>query len=799
MFNNRTILGAIDEFDRFPMVIPLPSSSNVPEGLRKLTRYFRPPDAIRTDNGPEFQTIAWGKVLADLRIGINDFAPPYTPTKNSRIARFWRTAAGKVRAMMHGVDERVTDIAYMAAAYLYAIRARKFRGEQDLVSPNERRLKRKPNTAKLRRFGTLCFVHDFLVTNKHVPRWTAAIFLGYTPKGSSFLVGRWNKKGEFVLAESGHVKFLEQYKVSRLEHLKDPLLCDLIAQAEEDELVTDIMEAPWGTGHFLRELKAAPTDAPGPSSSLIPVLAESEISSVALDCEPKSVVAQPPPGDTGTRSTSPPRALGGNAHAEARPAITDGSPSRGQTPGGTSEDSAAERHDSEILAAPRKRGRPRGSKDTKPRKPRKSRDAARVLALHVREFRRVCAAKKKIQYVDAQARDSVPANERRSGPISRKEATKGPEAQLWAAADAAEMAGLRRKKVWREVERSRDSQILKTRPTRCHMIRVRKRCGRRKSRLVADGSTQGLDKEETFSPTPTIASMRAQLVHACQHNWDIDGADVTQAFLCATLPQARLIQLPQEVLQDGESPVKIAERALYGLQEAPRAWNLEVHDKLVSWGWIALPRERGVYYRLDSDGNLAAMLVCYVDDIIATARKPKISTDPTAKSYIDQLNAEYGTTRMAIAETKLDNGDTRHSFDFVGVDIDITYRPIASGEKHIVGLKFKGERRVRKILQKYGFENARPKATPAVDRHRVLWREAIVKAEKGEPLDIDSETEPTDRIPLPPDIESEAEPCGESAPTGLLPVRPLLGELIFLCGASRPDLSEAAGSAAPAT
>ena len=57
-------------------------------------------------------------------------------------------------------------------------------------------------------------------------------------------------------------------------------------------------------------------------------------------------------------------------------------------------------------------------------------------------------------------------------------------------------------------------------------------------------------------------------------------------------------------------------KALYGLRQAPRAWNSKLDATLVTLGFARCAEEHGVYVR--SEGQRRLLLGVYVDDLILT-------------------------------------------------------------------------------------------------------------------------------------------------------------------------------------
>lgn len=55
---------------------------------------------------------------------------------------------------------------------------------------------------------------------------------------------------------------------------------------------------------------------------------------------------------------------------------------------------------------------------------------------------------------------------------------------------------------------------------------------------------------------------------------------------------------------------------MYGLRQAPRAWNARLDSELIKFGFERNPLEHAVYRRKHSDGFL--LVGVYVDDLIIT-------------------------------------------------------------------------------------------------------------------------------------------------------------------------------------
>ena len=57
-------------------------------------------------------------------------------------------------------------------------------------------------------------------------------------------------------------------------------------------------------------------------------------------------------------------------------------------------------------------------------------------------------------------------------------------------------------------------------------------------------------------------------------------------------------------------------KALYGLRQAPRAWNTKLDSTLKEMGFKQSEHEHAIYRRINGDANL--LIEVYVDDLIIT-------------------------------------------------------------------------------------------------------------------------------------------------------------------------------------
>jgi hypothetical protein len=142
---------------------------------------------------------------------------------------------------------------------------------------------------------------------------------------------------------------------------------------------------------------------------------------------------------------------------------------------------------------------------------------------------------------------------------------------------------------------------------------------RHKARLVAKGYMQraDIDYDEVFAPVARLDSVRVLLAIAVHHSWEVHHLDMKRAFLNGHLTEEVYVSQPPGFVIDGmEGKVLRLNKALYGLRQAPRAWNAKLHNTLRSLGFTRSPSEHAVYARGEASSRL--LLGVYIDDLIVT-------------------------------------------------------------------------------------------------------------------------------------------------------------------------------------
>jgi hypothetical protein len=138
-----------------------------------------------------------------------------------------------------------------------------------------------------------------------------------------------------------------------------------------------------------------------------------------------------------------------------------------------------------------------------------------------------------------------------------------------------------------------------------------------KARLVAKGYVQkeGIDFSEVFAPMVRLESVRLLLAIVAHHSWEAHDMDVKSTFLNGDLKEVIYVQQPPSFIDDN-NPDKVLclHKALYGLRQAPRAWNAKLDSTLLSLGFKCCISKHGIYTRGNTERRLI-IGVC-VDDLI---------------------------------------------------------------------------------------------------------------------------------------------------------------------------------------
>ena len=143
-----------------------------------------------------------------------------------------------------------------------------------------------------------------------------------------------------------------------------------------------------------------------------------------------------------------------------------------------------------------------------------------------------------------------------------------------------------------------------------------------KACLVARGFIQreGIDFEEVFAPVARMESVRLLLALAAAKDWHAHHLDVKSSFLNGELAETVFVRQPLGfTIKGAEHRVLRLHKALYGLRQAPRAWNAKLNATLGELGFQRCATEHTLYTRRWGKEELVVGM--YVDDLIITGAR----------------------------------------------------------------------------------------------------------------------------------------------------------------------------------
>jgi hypothetical protein len=99
-----------------------------------------------------------------------------------------------------------------------------------------------------------------------------------------------------------------------------------------------------------------------------------------------------------------------------------------------------------------------------------------------------------------------------------------------------------------------------------------------------------------------LDSVHLLIALAAHEEWEVHHMDVKSAFLNGDLEEEVYVEQPAGFVVTGkEHKVFKLRKALYGLHQAPRAWNAKLDDTLLSLGFKRSPSEHAVYVRWNDE------------------------------------------------------------------------------------------------------------------------------------------------------------------------------------------------------
>ncbi len=266
-----------------------------------------------------------------------------------------------------------------------------------------------------------------------------------------------------------------------------------------------------------------------------------------------------------------------------------------------------------------------------------------------------------------------------------------------------------------------------------------------KARLVAQGFSQipGIHYSEVFTSTARFAAVRTVIALAAIEDLELEAVDISTAFLNGIIDKEVYMRIPDgfEVEgepRDGEDPKRWVVRllkGLYGIKQGPRLWALKLHSVLSTIGFQRIDCDYSVYvYRR---GDVKIFMPIHMDDLLLASNSlpelRKVKADLAAHFAIHDQGPVMS---MLGIKVKRDRGT------------------------HTISLSQPGY--IKSILDDFNMTDSNPAPTPMEENARLSMRMC---------LDTDE----------------------QKAQMAKVPYRELIGKLIYLAVATRPDISYAIG------
>lgn len=258
-----------------------------------------------------------------------------------------------------------------------------------------------------------------------------------------------------------------------------------------------------------------------------------------------------------------------------------------------------------------------------------------------------------------------------------------------------------------------------------------------KVRFVVKGysAIYGIDYNETAAPTMRMETFRTVAHVAAVNGWELHQVDIKTAFLRGKLEPGEEVYMkqPKGFEEPGlEDYIWELQKGLYGLPQGSRVWNKAMNKGMISLGFIRIKCEYCLYIRTTASGTILTGI--HVDDFLNA-----ISSSSEAAKFKRELASIWEIS---------DLGEARFC---VGIALE---RDLAN---HFIYLSQTAL--IDKILEQFNMTNCNPVSTP-MEAGLILSRYSDVVLTREEELELQH-----------------------------LPYRRLVGLLMYLAIATRPDIS----------
>lgn len=212
---------------------------------------------------------------------------------------------------------------------------------------------------------------------------------------------------------------------------------------------------------------------------------------------------------------------------------------------------------------------------------------------------------------------------------------KGPKGHFWTQAMQEEWNCLTENNAWEIVNRPTDKKILRSQWVFREKFDQLGNISKYKARLVADGSIQklGVDYVDNYSPVIRLSTLRTLLSYAAEKGLIAFSADFTLAYINGKLEREIFMEIPKGFEHNFETnKVCLLKRSIYGLKDSGLVWYQTLDKKLKSMQFKPLNSDKCVYKSETSE----IYLLLYVDDLIVLC-----NSESQYRSIIGELSSSF--------------------------------------------------------------------------------------------------------------------------------------------------------------
>ena len=317
-------------------------------------------------------------------------------------------------------------------------------------------------------------------------------------------------------------------------------------------------------------------------------------------------------------------------------------------------------------------------------------------------------------------------------PQTYEAALDSPLNKKWKEAINSEINSLKENKTWIETELPVGKKTIKTK----WIFKIKKNDKNEpykyKARLVAKGYSQkeGIDYNETFAPVVKIVSLRLILALAINEDLKVHHIDVSTAFLHGDLDEDVYIEIPQGINElTGKNKVLKLKKALYGLRQASKQWNVKIVNTLTALRLKKLESDNCVFF----DNDL--IIAVYVDDMVIVS-----SNIDRIDKFKKEISEKFKCTDLGVVK------------NILGINVQFEDNKIFLNQKQYINT----------LIKKFNLEHAKEEEIPIQPNQN-----------------------------LTSDLSDEKENLRILADTNLY--RQAIGSLIYLMTSTRPDISYTVG------